>query len=369
VKALERWRLILGEASQECLGDCEGRIQACDAALSWLYDREPELAERGLCRQGGQEDSRLTPVDWLDQIHRLFPKETIERLEKDAVERYGIEDLVTNPVLLQRVQPNQALLRAVLRTKHLMNPEVLAMARKLVAEVVRQLLEKFRSEFRWAFSGLVDRRRVTRFKNARNFDPRRTLLANLKHYSAERGQVMVEKAYFFSRVRRFSEKWQIILLVDQSGSMLSSTIHSAVTASCLWGIPGMKVHLVAFDTQVVDLTSDLSDPVETLMKVQLGGGTDIARAVEYAAGLVENPRKTMLVLISDFFEGGDVGWLLQRVRGLTGQGTLVLGLAALDEEANPSYDRDIAQRLLDAGAQIGAMTPGQLAEWIAEKVG
>ena len=130
----------------------------------------------------------------------------------------------------------------------------------------------------------------------------------------------------------------------------------------------MKVHLCAFDTNIVDLTDQITDPVETLMKVQLGGGTDIARAVEYATGLIENPRKTMVVVVSDFYEGGQVSWLVARVRALCAQGSLVLGLAALDSEANPSVDRDTAGRLVAVGAQVGAMTPGQLAEWIAEKV-
>ena len=326
------------------------------------------VAPRRVPERGGSEASQLTTVDWLDQIHALFPKETIERLEQDAVDRYGIDDLVTNPEVLQRVQPNPALLRAVLRTKHLMNPAVLAMARKLVAEVVRQLLEKFKTEVRAAFTGNRDRRRSTPFRMARNFDFRRTLARNLKHYDAPTRRVVLETPYFFTRTRRQTENWQVILLVDQSGSMLTSTIHSAVTASCLWGLPGMRIHLCAFDTEVVDLTHDVTDPVETLMKVQLGGGTDIRKAVDYAAGLIANPRRALVVLITDFYEGGSVGHLVARVRQLCQQGTRVLGLAALDESANPAYDRDTASRLVEAGAQVGAMTPGEMAGWISEKV-
>lgn len=151
--------------------------------------------------------------------------------------------------------------------------------------------------------------------------------------------------------------------------MAGSVIHSAVTAACLWGLPGLKTHLVAFDTQVVDLTSDVTDPVELLMRVQLGGGTDIARAVEYGAGLVENPRRTIVALVTDFYEGGDPYRLLRTVRALVEQGTTVLGLAALDEDANPEYDRELAGRLAAAGAHIGAMTPGRLAEFVAERLG
>jgi Mg-chelatase subunit ChlD len=150
--------------------------------------------------------------------------------------------------------------------------------------------------------------------------------------------------------------------------MVSSVIHTAVTAACLWGLPAIKTHLIAFDTQVVDLTDRASDPVELLMKVQLGGGTDIEKAVTYAASLVENPRKTILAVITDFFEGGNAELLVRRVKALCEQGTQVLGLAALDEQANPSYDRDLARRLADVGAHVGAMTPGQLASFVAEKV-
>ncbi|MCA9790205.1 MAG: VWA domain-containing protein [Candidatus Eremiobacteraeota bacterium] len=365
---IQRWRLVLGEAAEDQLGGCGGTLAQCDAALSWLYGREGEAEGRGERRSGGQEESRLRAVDWLDTVHQLFPKQTIERLERDAVERYQLEELVTDPAVLERAEPNQTLLRAVLRTKHLMNPQVLAMARKLVAEVVRQLMEKFRTSLRSAFLGSLDRRRASPVKVARNFDFRRTLVANLKHYDPSTRRLGLERPFFHSRTRRYTERWQLILLVDQSGSMLDSTIHAAVTASCLWGLPGMKVHLCAFDTNIVDLTDQITDPVETLMKVQLGGGTDIARAVEYATGLIENPRKTMVVVVSDFYEGGQVSWLVARVRALCAQGSLVLGLAALDSEANPSFDRDTAGRLVAVGAQVGAMTPGQLAEWIAEKV-
>ncbi len=143
-----------------------------------------------------------------------------------------------------------------------------------------------------------------------------------------------------------------MLLVDQSGSMAGSVIHSAVTAACLWSLPGLKTHLVAFDTAVVDLTSDVTDPVELLMRVQLGGGTDIARAVDYAASLVENPRRTIVALISDFYEGGDPFRLVRTVRQLVEQGTTVL-----------------SGRLAAVGAPVGAMTPGRLAEFVAEQIG
>lgn len=382
---LERWRLILGAPAGGATGALGADAAARDRALDWLYGRDPELARRGVRRggsgsrsapgdgrsgdrTGGDGESALTTVDWLDDVHRLFPKETIERLERDAVERYEIHDIVTDPAVLERIEPDRSLLRAVLRTKHLMNPEVLALARRIVEAVVRELMEKLATEVKQAFHGTRSRR-PSRIRNSRNFDFHGTVRANLAHYRPDERRLYIENPRFVSRTRRHVEQWQMILLVDQSGSMLDSVIHSAVTAACLWGLPGLKTHLVAFDTAVVDLTSDVTDPAELLMKVQLGGGTDIARAVAYGAGLVDNPRRAIVAVISDFYEGGDAGRLVREVRRLVEQGTCVLGLAALDEDANPAFDRDMGRRLAAVGAHVGAMTPGRLAEFVAERIG
>ncbi|MEU5990504.1 VWA domain-containing protein [Spirillospora sp. NPDC047418] len=375
---LERWRLVLGAPAQSCLGAPSGEGAERDAALDWLYGRDPDLGRRGVRRGGGTAEpagdrtggdgpSQLTTVDWLDAVHRLFPKETVERLERDAVERYEIHEIVTDPAVLERIEPDETLLRAVLRTKHLMNPEVLALARRIVAAVVRQLTERLATEVRQAFHGTRSRR-PSRIGNSRNFDFHGTIRANLAHYRPDERRLYIERPRFVSRTRRHIERWQLILLVDQSGSMAGSVIHSAVTAACLWGLPGLKTHLVAFDTSVVDLTSDVTDPAELLMKVQLGGGTDIARAVGYGAGLVENPRRAIVAVVTDFYEGGDRAGLVREVRRLVQQGTQVLGLAALDEQANPDYDRAMARRLAGEGAHVGAMTPGHLAEFVAERI-
>ena len=366
---LERWRLVLGQAGESLLGGAglSGEATARDAALDWLYQRDGDLDRRDVRRSTGLGASTLSTVDWLDDIHRLFPKDTVERLERDAVERYEILDVVTDPEVLERIEPNPTLLRAVLRTKHLMNPDVLRLARRIVEQVVRDLMEKMKTEVRQSFSGARSRR-PSRLKRASSFDFRRTIQENLRHYRPEERRLYVETSHFFSRTRRRLDQWQVILVVDQSGSMAGSVIHSAVTAACLWGLPGVKTHLVAFDTEVVDLTADVDDPVELLMKVQLGGGTDIAKAVAYAAQLVEQPRRTIVAVITDFYEGGDPNRLVRTVKGLVEQGTHVLGLAALDEEANPEYDHDLAQRLADAGAHVGSMTPGELAGFLADRI-
>ncbi len=365
---LTRWRMVLGEASEASLGGLGSQAQRTDAALDWLYGRQGEEGEREGPRRGGSEGSSLTVPEWINEIHELFEKETIERLEKDAVETYGITEIVTDPRVLERVEPNEALMQAVLQTKHLMNEEVLAAARRLVQKVVEQLMNELATEIRSRFSGVVVRDRSRRYPGGGPLDLRRTLVGNLSRYDPETKKLYLERTWFFERRHKKLDTWQIILLVDQSGSMLDSTIHASITAAILHGLPGVRSHLVVFDTEVVDLTDEASDPVKVLMQVQLGGGTFIAKAVGYAAGLVRDPKRSIVVIISDFYEGDSPGKLEGYVKGLCAQGTKVLGLAALNRAGNPDYDRGLAERLVNAGAEVGAMTPGQLAGWIAEKI-
>ena len=368
---LVRWRLLLGEASENGLGEAaqlSDEAAQADAALEWLYGRDEGRGERDIAdRAAGGGSSAMTVPEWINAIHELFPQETIERLERDAIEQYGIDEVITDPAVLARVEPNTTLLKAVLQTKHLMNQDVLRLARELVRKVVERLMAELATEVQAAFRGTLDRQRHAPLRFSRNFDALGTLKANLKHVDPQ-GRVVIRKPRFFARTRNHNARWQVILLVDQSGSMLGSTIHAAVTAACLWGLPSVKTHLAVFDTEVVDLTRDIVDPVETLMKVQLGGGTDICRAVRYGAQLVEVPSRTIFVVLTDFYEGGDERLLVKTIGDLCAQGTKVLGLAALDSDAVPAFDRQLAQRVRNAGAFVGAMTPGELAQFIAEAV-
>lgn len=341
-RELQRWRLILGEAAETTLCGLDDNARQIDHALEWLYGRDPERLQRGE-RYGGLGRSNLTTPEWINSIHTLFPQQVIERLESDAVLRYGIEDVVTNL-------------------------DVLAAARRIVHQVVEEIMVRLAKEVRQAFSGVRDRRRRSFIPLARNFDFKSTLRANLQHWHPQHGKLYIESPRFNSRIKRHSEQWQLVLLVDQSGSMVDSVIHSAVMAACLWQLPGIRTHLVAFDTSVVDLTADVADPVELLMKVQLGGGTNIASAVEYGRQLIEQPAKSVIILVSDFYEGGSSSLLTHQVKKCVQSGIKVLGLAALDSTATPCYDRDMAQALVNVGAQIAAMTPGELASWLAENL-
>lgn len=368
---LVRWRLLLGESAEGGLGEggrLEGAAAGADAALGWLYGRDEALGDRDIAdRQAGGGASSMTVPDWINAIHDLFPQETIERLERDAIEQFGIDEVITNPDVLARVEPNVTLLKAVLQTKHLMNQDVLRLARELVRKVVERLMKELATEVQAAFRGTLDRQRHAPLRFSKNFDALGTLKANLKNIDSQ-GRLIIRRPRFFARTKNHNARWQVILLVDQSGSMLGSTIHAAVTAACLWGLPAVKTHLCVFDTEVVDLTRDITDPVETLMKVQFGGGTDICKAVRYGAQLIDAPQRTIFVVLTDFFEGGDENLLVKTIGDLSAQGTKVLGLAALDSDAVPAYDRQLAQRLVNAGAFVGAMTPGQLAEFIAQAV-
>ena len=366
-----RWRLMMGAGSEQLCGALSPEDQAQDDCLSFLYDREYS-AERnvrgGTNKKGGLGSSELSVPDWINQINELFPKRTIERLEKDALERYQIDEMVTNVDVLSRAKPNTTLMKAVLRTKHLMNQDVLKAAQLLVKKAVEQLMEELAEEVQSAFQGTVNRRKRSHLKIAKNFDIETTLRRNMKNYDADLARVILETPYFFSRSHRQVDRWQIIILVDESGSMLDSVIHSAVTAAIFYGMRMMKVHLCIFDTSVVDLTDQIVDPVETLMKVQLGGGTDIGQAVAYANELVENPRRTIVALVTDFYEGAPVSQLYSAARKLVDSGVTCLGLAALDGNADPSYDHHVAARLVEIGWHVAAMTPGELAEWVSEKV-
>jgi hypothetical protein len=363
-----RWRLVLGAESDAACGSVlDATASARDRALGFLYDRE--VGDDRNVRRGSLEDSHLTVPDWVNQVQELFPRRVAERLESDALERYGLLEIATDVDVLRRAVPSTALLKAILATKHLMSAELLAEARRIVRAVVEQLLRELARPIRSPFSGALDRRRPTRHRIASNFDAGATIRRNLRHYDAERGAIVIREPLFSSRVRRHVDRWQVIVLVDQSGSMADSVIHAAVTASIFWSFGALlRTHLAVFDTNVVDLTADCTDPVETLMKVQLGGGTHIEQALRWAEGLVEQPSRAIIVLITDFCEGGPVDELLATVRRIVDGGTTLLGLAALDSHAVPGYDVATAAAFVRLGAHVAAMTPHELAAWVAAKV-
>jgi hypothetical protein len=375
---LLRWRLILGRFAEPQLGNCGGggSSQArMDRVLDYLYGRE--YGGRGVRgqgsgsgkgggqsgRHGGQEESVLNVPEWIHQVRELFPNDTAEIIQRHALDRYGMTELVTDAEVLKKLEPSYELLKAVLTFKGMMKGEVLEIARKIVRQVVEDLRRKLAKDVRQALWGRLNKQRRSRLKVLRNLDWRRTIKANLKNYDRDRKQVVLGALHFFSRVDHHMP-WHIIMAVDCSGSMMDSVIYSAVMAGIFKGLPAIKVSLAAFDTAIVDLSDQIDDPTELLMSVQLGGGTDIGGALQYCESLVRTPTRTIVVLVTDFFEGSDQRIMLGSIKRLCEAGVRVIGLAALDAVAQPAYDREMAERCVAAGAHVAALTPQRLAQWL-----
>ena len=374
--AVRRWRMVLGRYAQSALPR-HPEDADLDGTLGYLYDREytergHRLSDSGAAnrdgagRGGGLEASALRAVDWLDGARRLFPASTIERLERDALTRYGLSDLLADPDAVDSIRTSPELGAALLRIKGTISPALADGLRTLIARIVADVLERLRRPMTTALTGARQRHRRSPHASARNFDWRRTIAANLGHADPRTGRLLVEEVRFMSRQRRHNVAWDIIIVVDQSASMASSLLHSAVMASILTALPGMSVRLILFDTSVVDVSHLVHDPVEILMTSQLGGGTDIANAVGYAAAQVTQPTRTVLALVSDFEEGGSVSSLVTRVRGLADSGVTMLGLASLTDDGAPCFDRTVADKLAAVGMRIAAMTPDRFADWLAE---
>lgn len=364
---INRWRLILGSYAKKQISfnetnPLENIISYMDLeeVLDFLYNREQGEDVR---RNGGTEGSHLTAATWITRIRKLFPKETVEILERHALDNYGMTELVTDRQVLEKLEPNQELLKTVLQLKHLMKGDVLDTARRIVKKVAEEIAAKLNQDICRSMLGRVDRNASSHVPSIRNFDIKKTIQKNLKHYDMENNRLMLEQVYFSSRIKKYSQ-WRVIIAVDESGSMLDSVIHSAVMAGIFAKLPMLDTRLIIFDTQVVDLSGNLEDPVATLMSIQLGGGTYIAGALQYCEALIENPHRTMIVLVSDLCEGGSVNGLLGVGRGIIESGAKLICLTALDMDANPSYDRHTAQRLADLGAHVGAMTPEALGDFM-----
>ncbi|MCA8992054.1 MAG: VWA domain-containing protein [Planctomycetaceae bacterium] len=368
-QTLARWRLVLGKyASRQMPCELNVSQQRMAEALEKLYSRE--YSKRGV-RQGRDlgpgslDPSQLNVPQWLDEIRELFPEETYQRITQHALERYGMTELLNNPETLENLEPSTELLASVLMLKGNMSQSMLAAVRKLVRRVVEQIQCRLKHAIQRRITGQRHRFQQSHFRSAANFDAHKTIRRNLKYYDPERKKLIVQRPYFFGRVHRHLP-WEIILCVDQSGSMAGSLIHSAVLAGAIAELPAMRVRLVVFDTSVVDLSEHVTDPVEVLISVQLGGGTNIGKAMNYCRTLVRDPRRTIVVLVTDFCEGADPRVLRQCVRGMKSDGCHLIGLASLEESGGAWFDEQMAARLAADGMQIAAVTPNRLAEWLAE---
>lgn len=362
-----RWRLVLGRYAEDHL-TCQSADAELDLTLGYVYDRAyTGRGHRHAPGKGGSLDaSALTALNWLGKARDLFPQSTLERMEREAISRYGLSELLSDPAVTDNLAASPELAKALLNCRGRLGPETADGVRKLIAKVVADIIARLRPKFETSLTGARVQHRRSTHASLRNFDWRRTIAANLAHVDPDTGRMLVEEIRFMARQRRRNLTWHVIILVDQSGSMAGSVLHSAVSAAILAGLPGISVSLVLFDTGLADVSHLAHDPVEVLMTSQLGGGTDIARAMAYAETLVTQPSHTVLALISDFEEGGSVSALLAATRRMAGAGVTLLGLASLADDGDPWYDRAMAARLASAGMEIAAMTPDRFAEWLAE---
>lgn len=363
-----RWRLILGEFAEESL-PLDGESGDLDGALSFLYDREYG-EEQGVRRQsggrrGGRGASVLAVPAWMKRVKRLFPKKTVEIMQKQALDKYHMTELLTDETVLREMEPNMDLLKNILAFRSVMPQNVKKLAYEIVEQVVREITRKLEIQVKRVFYGKKLPNTTTNYKVYRNFDIKRTISKNLKHYDPARKTILVERLYFNQNVKRYNP-WNIVILVDESGSMMDSVIYTSVMASIFSKLPFVSVKLAIFDTSIVDLSDHLDDPVGILMKVQLGGGTDIHRALEYGKKLITAPQKTIVVLVSDLYDGNDYRMMYRSCRDIIESGSKLFVLPALDYAAAPCYDKNAAKYLAGLGADVAAITPEELAEWIGK---
>lgn len=340
--------MILGRDSElsKPLGPEDVELDTC---LEQLYDDDRE-------RGGGLGASSPRVARWLGDIRRFFPKDVVKVLQKDAFERLGLQRMLLEPELLEAVEADVHLVASLLSLNQLIPERTRDTARQVVRQVVADLMRELREPTREAIEGTLSRAVRNPRPRLREIDWARTILKNLQHYQPEYRTVIPERLVGFGR-RRASLR-DIILVVDQSGSMAPSVVYSSIFSAVLASLPAVSTQLVLFDTAVVDLTDKLrGDPVDVLFATQLGGGTDIDQALGYAQTLVERPDETILVLLSDMYEGGDRDQMLERAARLVYSGVNMIGLLALSDEGRPSYDTTNARELTKRGVPCFACTP------------
>lgn len=370
---VNRWRLILGQFSDNQLqfGGDERELQSLtdmESLLDYLYGRAKGQDVRLDERKGGNGSGhQLMAAEWITKVRILFPKQTAEVLEKHALEKFEMTELLTDKTVLERMTPDMNLLKTILQLKHLMNGEVLKIAEKIAAQVARQLAEKIEKDIKRTVSGRIDRSNSCGVRSARNLDFKKTIRKNLKNFDKESDRLILKDIYFSDRVKKYN-KSRVILAVDESGSMLGSVIYSAVMAQIISRLPFAEIRLVIFDTSIVDLTGQAENPAQILMSLQLGGGTDIGNALAYCERQISEPSRTSVIVVTDLYEGASEKRLLNISKNIIESGAKLNFLTALDENANPAFDRILGQKLADMGAFVGAMTPEQLVNHICRMV-
>ncbi|MEM7104430.1 MAG: VWA domain-containing protein [Bacteroidota bacterium] len=354
----KRWRLILGASSDpEASLSLSDEEEGMDEALEQLY--EPE-------RTGNLGSSSPGINRWLGDIRKYFPSSVIRVMQRDAIDRLGLDQMLLEPELLDAVEPDVNLVGTLLSLNKVMPSKTRETAKSVIRKVVDELIKKMASPLQQAISGSISRAVVNRRPKLNEIDWRRTITKNLKHYQPGLRTIIPENLVGFGR--KGNALKDVILCVDQSGSMASSVVYASIFGAVMATIRSLKTHMIVFDTSVVDLTNQLNDPVELLFGTQLGGGTDINRALSYAQTLVKRPSDTIMILISDLFEGGNQEELLKRIADINSTGVQMIALLALDDEGVPSYDRGVAGFLGALDIPCFACTPDLFPEMMAAAI-
>jgi Mg-chelatase subunit ChlD len=333
-----------------------------DKAMSMLYDGNGGDGER----PAGLGASAPKAARWLGDIREYFPSSVVRIMQKDAIDRLGMQRLLLEPEMLGAVQPDIHLVTTLMSLSGVIPQKAKATAREVVRRVVDDLKRRLDAPMRTAVNGAIKRSARTRRPRHNEIDWNRTIRANLRHYQPDYKTVVPESRIGYGRKR--SQLRTIIACIDQSGSMGQSVVYSGVFGAVLASIPAIRSHFVAFDTSVVDLTEKMSDPVDLLMGVQLGGGTDINQALAYCQGLITRPRDTIFVLVSDLYEGGNNAEMLKRAASIAGSGARMVALLALGDSGAPSFDEKNAAALAGFGVPSFACTPEVFPELMAAAI-
>jgi VWA domain containing CoxE-like protein len=366
---LRRWRLILGSADGSSAGGAggtdgqgmglSGDDLTMDQALAALYNSSEE-------RSGGLGNSSPRVARWLGDIRKYFPSSVVRVMQQDALERLNLQRMLLEPELLEAVEPDVHLVANLMSLSQVMPSKTKDTARLVVQRVVDALLQKLQNPMQQAVMGSLNRSIRNRRPRHNEIDWNRTIRANLRHYQPEYRTIIPETRIGYGRKR--SALRDIVLCVDQSGSMATSVVYASIFAAVLASLPAVSTKLVVFDTAIVDLTDLLQDPVEVLFGTQLGGGTDINRALSYCQGLIRQPQDTILVLISDLYEGGDAVGMLKRAAALVSAGVQVITLLALNDEGAPYFDHRHASQFAALGIPVFACTPDKFADLMAAAI-
>lgn len=332
-----------------------------DGALSAIYGGPGEGFGSGGPGGAGRGPSSPVISKWLGDLRSLFDPEIVAVVQNDAIERKGLKQLLLEPELLEGLEPDLNLASTLLMLKDQIPKKSKESARRFIRRIVEEINKMLEGDVRRAVTAAVNRRAHSPLPSAAAIDFPYTIRRSLQNYDPVLKAVIPGRVWFFDRSSKVN-RWHIILDIDQSGSMGQSILYSSVLSCVLASLSAVKTSVVAFDTQIVDLTPLCADPVDLLFGFQMGGGTDIAKSVAYCQGLVETPAKTLLFLISDLCEGGNRAALLRRLEELGGSGVTVVVLLAIADGGKPFYDPETARRIAAMGIPCFACAPERLPE-------